>query len=90
MRALEAEVVDAIWAAVEPLLPPADRSHPLGYHRPRIILRYVQSANSAQEKCRACSARHSSSRRYVGQHHLEEPRELLGADLYAVTILRAS
>src|SRR5664279_4351662 len=36
MRALETEVVDAVWAAVEPLLPPPDRSHPLGCHRPRI------------------------------------------------------
>lgn len=36
MRALEPEVVDAIWAAVEPLLPPLDRSHPLGCHRPRV------------------------------------------------------
>jgi len=36
MRALEAEVVDAIWAAVEPLLPTADRSHPLDWHRPRV------------------------------------------------------
>lgn len=36
IRALETEVVDAIWAAVEPLLPPPDRSHPLGCHRPRV------------------------------------------------------
>jgi len=36
MRALEPEVVDAIWKAVEPLLPPPDRSHPLGCHRPRV------------------------------------------------------
>jgi len=36
MRALEPEVFDAIWAAVEPLLPAPDRSHPLGCHRPRI------------------------------------------------------
>src|SRR5664280_1930532 len=35
MRALETEVVDAVWAAVEPLLPAPDRSHPLGCHRPR-------------------------------------------------------
>ena len=35
MRALECEVVDAAWAAVEPLLPPP-RSHPLGCHRPRV------------------------------------------------------
>jgi transposase len=37
MRALEPRVVDAVWAAVEPLLPPrpAD-AHPLGCHRPRI------------------------------------------------------
>ncbi len=36
MRALEPEVVDAVWAAVKPLLPAPDRSHPLGCHRPRI------------------------------------------------------
>jgi transposase len=36
MRALETRVVDAVWAAVEPLLPPVDRSHPLGCHRPRV------------------------------------------------------
>jgi transposase len=35
MRALETEVVDAVFAAIEPLLtePPA---HPLGCHRPRV------------------------------------------------------
>jgi transposase len=36
MRALEPEVVDAVWAAVEPLLPAPDQSHPLGCHRPRV------------------------------------------------------
>lgn len=36
MRALEPEVFDAVWAAVKGLLPPRDRSHPLGCHRPRI------------------------------------------------------
>ena len=36
MRALETEVVDGVWAAVETLLPAPDRSHPLGCHRPRI------------------------------------------------------
>lgn len=36
MRALEPEVVDAVWSAVEPLLPAPDQSHPLGCHRPRI------------------------------------------------------
>ena len=35
MRALEPEVVEVLWAAFEPLLPPADRSHPLGCHRRR-------------------------------------------------------
>jgi transposase len=35
MRALEAEVVDAVWAAVEPLLPDHFDAHPLGCHRPR-------------------------------------------------------
>jgi len=36
MRALEPEVVDAVWTAVEPLIPPAPQSHPLGCHRPRV------------------------------------------------------
>jgi transposase len=36
MRALEPEVIDAVWAAVEALLPmPADK-HPLGCHRRRV------------------------------------------------------
>jgi transposase len=36
MRALDPEVVDALWAAVEPLIPTAASDHPLGCHRPRI------------------------------------------------------
>jgi transposase len=36
MRALEPEVVDAVWAAIEPLIPTRPRSHPLGCHRPRV------------------------------------------------------
>jgi transposase len=35
MRALETEVVDATWAAIESLIPPP-REHPLGCHRPRV------------------------------------------------------
>lgn len=37
MRALDPEVVDAVWAAIEPLLPPVPPDeHPLGCHRPRV------------------------------------------------------
>ncbi len=36
MRALEPEVVDAVWSAVEALLPTPDDEHPLGCHRPRV------------------------------------------------------
>jgi transposase len=36
MRALDPEVVDAIWEAVEPLLPSVVNTHPLGCHNPRI------------------------------------------------------
>jgi len=36
MRALETEVVDVIWATIEPLLPTARAVHPLGCHRPRV------------------------------------------------------
>lgn len=35
MRALDPEVFDAVWAAVEPLLPERPDTHPLGCHRPR-------------------------------------------------------
>src|SRR4051794_40355019 len=36
MRALEADVVDAVWAATEPLLGVQPDDHPLGCHRPRV------------------------------------------------------
>ena len=35
MRALEPEVFDAVWAAVEPLIPAPRKTHPLGCHRRR-------------------------------------------------------
>jgi transposase len=35
-RAMDPEVVDVLWASIEPLLPRADDSHPLGCHNPRI------------------------------------------------------
>jgi transposase len=35
-RAMDPEVTDAIWAAIEPILPPVDDSHPLGCHNPRV------------------------------------------------------
>jgi len=36
MRALDPEVVDVVWHALEPLLPPPAETHPLGCHRPRV------------------------------------------------------
>lgn len=36
MRALEPAVVDAVWQAVEALLPLSSDTHPLGCHRPRV------------------------------------------------------
>ena len=39
MRALEPEVFDAVWTAIEPLIPPPPRTHPLGCHRPRVSAR---------------------------------------------------
>lgn len=42
MRGLDPEVADAVWQAVEPLLPPvAVDEHPLGCHRPRASDRAV-------------------------------------------------
>lgn len=35
-RAMDPEVVEVIWATIEPLLPPPDESHPLGCHNPRV------------------------------------------------------
>jgi len=35
-RALDPEVVEVIWATIEPILPPPDSSHPLGCHNPRV------------------------------------------------------
>ena len=36
MRALDPEVMDAVWAAAGPLLPRSGDDHPLGCHSPRI------------------------------------------------------
>lgn len=36
MRALDPEVADAVWAAVEGLIPTPPDTHPLGCHRPRV------------------------------------------------------
>ena len=36
MRALEPEVANAVWTAVEALIPKREDTHPLGCHRPRI------------------------------------------------------
>lgn len=35
MRAFDTEVVDALWAAIAPLVPVRNMTHPLGCHRPR-------------------------------------------------------
>ncbi len=35
-RALDPKVMDSIWQTIGPLLPPADDSHPLGCHNPRV------------------------------------------------------
>jgi transposase len=35
MRALDPEVFDTVWAAIEPLIPKPVDAHPLGCHRPR-------------------------------------------------------
>jgi transposase len=35
MRAFDPEVVDTVWAGIEPLLPPHPETHPLGCHRKR-------------------------------------------------------
>jgi hypothetical protein len=35
-RAMDPKVADAIWAAIEPILPIPDDDHPLGCHNPRV------------------------------------------------------
>ena len=41
MRALDREVIDAVWKCFEPLLPEHIDNHPKGGHRPRIADRVV-------------------------------------------------
>lgn len=36
LRALEPEVANAVWEAIEALIPERDETHPFGCHRPRI------------------------------------------------------
>jgi len=35
-RALDPQVVNAIWATIEPILPPPDRTYPLECHNPKV------------------------------------------------------
>lgn len=35
MRALDPEVLDTVWSAIEPVIPPHPETHPWGCHRPR-------------------------------------------------------
>jgi hypothetical protein len=37
MRAFDPEVFDTVFAAIEPLLPVHNETHPLGCHRPRAL-----------------------------------------------------
>jgi hypothetical protein len=46
MRALETEVVNALFEADEPLLSPSDDSHPLGCHRPRVPVSRIRKSGS--------------------------------------------
>jgi len=72
MRALDPRVVDAVWAAVEPLLAPRPAAaHPLGCHRPRIagrdcfaalLLRLVTGC-SWDVAARFCTASETTLRR---------------------------
>jgi len=85
MRALEREVVDVLWRTIEPLLPPPDRSHPLGCHRPRaddylcfrgILIRLVTGASRSAKSSRALVTARSAAR--VATPRYLFPRHLLG------------
>lgn len=62
MRALDPEVLDTVWAAIEPLIPPLVETHPLGCHRPRsldrdcfdVILVRLSTGYSWQDAERLC------------------------------------
>ena len=58
MRALDPEVMDAMWAAAEPLLPVRGGDHPLGCHNPRIPDQPATSALRAAEAILAMMVPH--------------------------------
>jgi len=69
MRALDPEVFDAVWAAVEPLIPIPVDVHPLGCHRPRaadrdcfeVIVVRLSTGCSWQDAERLCGNRVSDT-----------------------------
>ena len=46
MRALEPEVANAVWEAVEALLPEREVNHPMGGYRPRVPGRLCSQGES--------------------------------------------
>lgn len=78
MRALEPAVVDAVWAAAEPLLPPPrPDAHPLGCHRSRasdravfevILVRLVTGCSWVDAE-RLCGRRVSDTRVRARRDH---------------------
>ena len=70
MRAFDPEVLDAIWAAIEPLMPvPIDR-HPLGCHRPRTPDRDCFTVIARTSHHRLLLGRRRTPLRQQGLRHL--------------------
>ena len=70
MRALEPEVANAVWAAVEALIPSREVNHPMGGHRPRIPDRVCFSGNPdpAGDRLVVGECRTPAGRSGVGHH----------------------
>ena len=91
MRALDPEVVDAIWRAIEPLLPERTDTHPLGCHRARrpdrdcfeVMLARLVTGCSWEDAERLCSNK-------VSDTTVRERRdEWIGAGVFDVVAAEA-
>src|SRR5664280_50370 len=91
MRALEPEVFDTVFAAIEPLLPVHAETHPLGCHRPRVpdrdcfevMLVHLVTGSSWEDCERLCGNKVSDA---VAQEAIAAYDKIIGLDFSEVAV----
>ena len=94
MRALDPEVLDTVWAAIEPLVPLVVEVHPLGCHRPRaadrdcfeVMLVRLSTGCSWEDAERLCANKVSGIRAALIHDHFSAEQGVEDDDMNIICI----